>query len=202
MKTLILSLCLSLIASICFAQGSTGSSAVPSYSSSGSSLSAASYGSSGASPSMKSGGSTGASYAVTPVKVQLVAARTPIRSAIQNAKSRRENRKAAVAAVAVPVPVQTMQAAGCTCVDCQCNTQVQQAVPSAPVSIAQAKAESLAASGRLSHAGPLAGSREGVGFSTRSAQDAIANCCFAGRLQAKDVGVARGRDGWYAVQGY
>lgn len=185
MKTLILSLCLSLIASICLAQGSTGSKAVQSYGSTGSYAESA-YGSTGTAVAVKaqaaSGGSTGT-----------VARRTPIRTIRENAKARRESRRSA----SVSVQVQAVQAEvqAVDCVNCG-------EAPAAPVSVAQAKAEAMASRGRLSHAGPLAGSREGVGFSTRSAQDAIASCCFAGRLQAKDVGVARGRDGWYACQGY
>ena len=191
MRTIILSICLMLISSVCFGQGgSTGTYA------------AASYGSTGSAAVVKSGGSTGASYAVTPVKVQLAAAsggsagsvakRTPIRTAIENAKARRENRRATVSVV---VPVQATVQAGCNCVDCQCSTAQSTG------SSAQERAEAMAASGRLSHDGTYAGP-EGVGFSPRSAVDAIANCCYAGRLQARDVGVARGRDGWYAVQGY
>lgn len=195
MKTLILSLCLCLIASVVYGQGgSTGSYA------------ASSYGSSGSAAAVKSGGSTGASYAVTPVQLAdsggstgTVGRRTPLRTIRENAQARRESRRASVAVVAVPIQAVPMQSS-CTCADCQC--QAQQAVPASPVSVAQAKAKAMASRGRLSHAGQLAGSKEGIGFSTRSAQDAIANCCYAGRLQAKDVGVARGRDGWYAVQGY
>lgn len=59
MKPILLSLCLMSIASICLAQGSTGSKAVQSYGSSGSSYAVASYGSSGSSVAMKAGGSTG-----------------------------------------------------------------------------------------------------------------------------------------------
>lgn len=72
----------------------------------------------------------------------------------------------------------------------------------ATVSTAQEKAHRLAALGRLTHAGRLAGRYEGVGFSSRSADEAIRSCCYWGRRQPIDIGVARGARGWFAVVGY
>lgn len=66
--------------------------------------------------------------------------------------------------------------------------------------VAQAKAEQQAREGRCRHVGGSfgAGRYEGVGFSTRSADDAIRACCYYGRRPIVDCGVARGRNGWYA----
>lgn len=66
---------------------------------------------------------------------------------------------------------------------------------------AQGAAEIQASKGRMSHVGGNRGP-EGVGFSTRSAQDAINNCCYWGRRTPVDIGVARGRNGWYACVRY
>lgn len=71
------------------------------------------------------------------------------------------------------------------------------------VSVAQQRAEVQARSGRIYHVGNVFwGGYEGVGFSTRSADDAIRNCCYWGRRQAFDIGVARGGSGWYACVRY
>jgi hypothetical protein len=66
---------------------------------------------------------------------------------------------------------------------------------------AQASANASAASGRMAHRG---GSfrYEGVGFSTRSAQDAIHNCCFWGKRTPVEIAVSRGRNGWFACVRY
>lgn len=69
-------------------------------------------------------------------------------------------------------------------------------------SAAQNKANRMASTGRMSHAGPLAGPYEGVGFSTRSADSAIRACCYWGRRTPIAIGVARGARGWYACVGY
>lgn len=69
-------------------------------------------------------------------------------------------------------------------------------------STAQAKANRLASLGRLSHVGPLAGRYEGVGFSSRSREDAIRSCCYWGQRTPTDIGAARGPSGWFAVVGY
>lgn len=43
---------------------------------------------------------------------------------------------------------------------------------------------------------------EGVGFSTSSAQAAIKNCCYYGQRTPVEIGVSRGRNGWYACVRY
>jgi hypothetical protein len=79
--------------------------------------------------------------------------------------------------------------------------------PAAPVAtgggIAQQKAEAQARAGRCFHpGGPIAGTHEGCGFSSVSADDAIRHCCYWGQLPATDIGVARGPGGWYATVQY
>ena len=66
---------------------------------------------------------------------------------------------------------------------------------------AQGAAEIQASRGRMGHVGGNRGC-EGVGFSTVSAQDAIRQCCYWGRRTPVDIGVARGRNGWYACVRY
>lgn len=46
------------------------------------------------------------------------------------------------------------------------------------------------------------GKAEGVGYSTRSPQDALNNCCMTGQRSVRYQGVARGRNGWYACKIY
>lgn len=79
-------------------------------------------------------------------------------------------------------------------------------VATAPVRVvtaglAQSKAQRQAAMNRCCHVGGgFGGGRaEGVGFSTVSADHAISKCCFWGKREALDIGVARGRNGWYAT---
>ena len=67
---------------------------------------------------------------------------------------------------------------------------------------AQADAEAMAASGRLRHQGNNRGCREGIGYSTQSADVAIRRCCFYGRYRAREIGVARGSRGYYACIRY
>jgi hypothetical protein len=67
---------------------------------------------------------------------------------------------------------------------------------------AQADAEVMAATGRLRHQGNNGGCREGIGYSTTSADDAIRRCCFYGRYRAREIGVARGSRGYYACVRY
>ena len=66
--------------------------------------------------------------------------------------------------------------------------------------LAQSKAQQQANEGRTRHVGGSMGSGgyEGVGFSTVSADHAISKCCFWGQRTPLGIGVARGRDGWYA----
>lgn len=40
---------------------------------------------------------------------------------------------------------------------------------------------------------------EGVGFSTRSAQSALENCCYYGQKPLVEQSVVRGQNGWYAT---
>lgn len=66
---------------------------------------------------------------------------------------------------------------------------------------AQGAAEIQASRGHMCHVGGNRG-YEGVGFSTSSAQAAIRNCCYWGRKTPVDIGVCRGRNGWYACVRY
>lgn len=43
---------------------------------------------------------------------------------------------------------------------------------------------------------------EGVGFSPVSEEDAVRRCCFWGKRKVREIGVARGARGWYAVVWY
>lgn len=65
---------------------------------------------------------------------------------------------------------------------------------------AQSAAIIMARRGRLVHTG--CGCVEGIGFSTRSADAAVSNCCYWGKRRPRDIGVARGPRGWYAVVWY
>jgi hypothetical protein len=73
-----------------------------------------------------------------------------------------------------------------------------------PQAVAEAKASRAAAMRFKGHlGGGFGGGRaEGVGFSTRSAQDALNNCCFTGQRRVAGSSVVRGADGWYAVKIY
>jgi hypothetical protein len=73
-----------------------------------------------------------------------------------------------------------------------------------PQAVAEAKAQRAAAMRVKGHlGGGFGGGRaEGVGFSTRSAQDALNNCCFTGQRRVAGSSVVRGADGWYAVKIY
>ncbi|MBX3397506.1 MAG: hypothetical protein KF873_02085 [Gemmataceae bacterium] len=91
-----------------------------------------------------------------------------------------------------PVPAAPIAEAKCPC---------ETAAGTAPTTgTAQAKAELQAMNGRMAHVGTVpAGCHEGVGFSTASADAAIRNCCYWGRLPVREIGVARGRLGFYAT---
>jgi hypothetical protein len=72
---------------------------------------------------------------------------------------------------------------------------------------AQQQAEENARTGRMAHCRVLNGRREGIGFSTSSAQQAIESSCFyrdaqRGRYRIVEKGVARGPRGWFAVIRY
>lgn len=70
------------------------------------------------------------------------------------------------------------------------------------VTTAQQDAETMARTGVLRHCGRSGGRREGIGFSTVSPDHAMRNCCFWGVYRAREIGVARGRRGWYACVRY
>jgi hypothetical protein len=70
------------------------------------------------------------------------------------------------------------------------------------VTSAQQDAETMARTGILRHCGRNGGRREGIGFSTVSADDAVKRCCLYGRYRIVERGVARGPRGWYAVLRY
>jgi hypothetical protein len=67
---------------------------------------------------------------------------------------------------------------------------------------AQVEAEEMARTGFFGHRGRHGRCREGIGFSTVSADDAVRRCCFYGTLTPREIGVARGRRGFYAVIRY
>jgi len=67
---------------------------------------------------------------------------------------------------------------------------------------AQADADEMARTGVLRHCGRAGGRREGIGFSTVSPDHAMRNCCFWGKYRPREIGVARGRRGWYACIRY
>lgn len=66
---------------------------------------------------------------------------------------------------------------------------------------AQESAEASARAGKMAHRGGSY-AYEGVGYSSRSADDAIRNCCYWGRRTPVEIGVARGRNGWFACVRY
>ena len=68
-------------------------------------------------------------------------------------------------------------------------------------STAQGVANIQASRGSMGHVGGNKG-YEGVGFSSRSADDAIRNCCYWGQKTPIEIGVSRGRNGWYACVRY
>jgi len=74
---------------------------------------------------------------------------------------------------------------------------------SAPManSTAQGVAEMMARSNSCRHFGGNTG-YEGVGYSTRSADDAIRNCCYWGQRKPREIGVARGKYGHFACVRY
>lgn len=100
---------------------------------------------------------------------------------------------ATVAQAAVAVPVRVAETV-------ICGTQELRSVFCSN-GLAQWKAERQAASGRCYHVGGGfgGGCAEGVGFSSASAEDAIKRCCYWGRKPVQEIGVARGRRGWYAT---
>ena len=73
-----------------------------------------------------------------------------------------------------------------------------------PQDVAAAKAQRAASLGIKGHVGGGfgGGNAEGVGFSTRSPDDALNRCCFTGKRPVAGSSVVRGADGWYAVKIY
>jgi hypothetical protein len=98
-----------------------------------------------------------------------------------------------VVSAAVEIPVRVVE-------HVVCEVQPVRSVVCAN-GLAQWKAERQAASGRLYHVGGgfNGGCAEGVGFSTSSPDAAIRACCYWGRKPVQEIGVARGRNGWYAT---
>jgi hypothetical protein len=80
-----------------------------------------------------------------------------------------------------------------------CGVANAQAVIVVP---AQVEAEEMARTGVFGHRGRHGRCREGIGFSTVSADAAVRNCCYHGQLTPREIGVARGRRGFYAVIRY
>jgi hypothetical protein len=68
-------------------------------------------------------------------------------------------------------------------------------------SSAQGVAEIQASRCSMGHCGGNSG-YEGVGFSSNSADAAVKNCCYWGQRTPIEIGVARGRNGWYACVRY
>jgi hypothetical protein len=85
--------------------------------------------------------------------------------------------------------------------------QAEQAFTVTTIVSAQQQAEENARTGRMAHCRFLNGKREGVGYSSSSAQRAIESSCFwrdaqRGRYRIVEQGVARGPRGWFAVIRY
>lgn len=103
--------------------------------------------------------------------------------------------KVATAPAPVAPPVLNNCDCGCSMGNCNCVQSTNS------VSVAQQKSQLQASQGRMRHVGGSMGNGrfEGVGYSSRSPQDAIQNCCYYGRKEAIDIGVAQGSNGWYAT---
>ena len=87
------------------------------------------------------------------------------------------------------------------------SAQAEQVITVTTIVSAQQQADENARTGRMAHCRVLHGRREGVGFSSSSAQQAIESCCFfrdaqRGRYRIVEQGVARGPRGWFAVIRY
>lgn len=115
----------------------------------------------------------------------------------QCAKSPSDRVLSAVVSVA-ELPARVVEHVVC---DVQPVRSVVSGAACAVKSLAQSKAEKQAARGSCYHVGGGFGNGryEGVGYSSVSADDAIRRCCYWGRLSPVDIGVARGRSGWYAT---
>ena len=87
------------------------------------------------------------------------------------------------------------------------TASAEQTVTVTTIVSAQQQADENARTGRMAHCRVLHGKREGVGFSSSSARQAVESCCFwrdaqRGRYRIVEQGVARGPRGWYAVIRY
>jgi hypothetical protein len=87
------------------------------------------------------------------------------------------------------------------------TAKAEQVVTVTTIVSAQQAAEDMARTGVLRHCGLAGGRREGIGFSSSSAQRAIESSCFwrdaqRGRYRIVEQGVARGPRGWFAVIRY
>jgi hypothetical protein len=98
-----------------------------------------------------------------------------------------------VVAAAVEIPVRVVEHVVCE------SQPVRSLI--AMNGLAQWKAERQASCNRLYHVGGGfgGGNAEGVGFSTSSPEQAIRSCCYWGRRPVQEIGVARGRSGWFAT---
>lgn len=85
---------------------------------------------------------------------------------------------------------------------CGSYSLAQTTITTVTITSAQADAEEMARTGVLRHCGRNGGRREGIGFSPVSAQKAIESCCFFNQYRPREIGVARGRRGWYACIRY
>lgn len=94
---------------------------------------------------------------------------------------------------AVEVPVRVAEAV-------VCESQQLRSIVCAN-GLAQWKAERQASDGCLRHVGGGfgGGCAEGVGFSSSSPDAAIRACCYWGKRPVREIGIARGRRGWYAT---
>jgi hypothetical protein len=87
------------------------------------------------------------------------------------------------------------------------HVAAQEIVIQTTIVSAQQSAEDMARTGVLRHCGRAGGRREGIGFSTVSADHAVRSCCYyqdavRGRYRIVERGVARGPRGWFAVLRY
>ena len=87
------------------------------------------------------------------------------------------------------------------------TAQAEQVITVTTIVSAQQQADENARTGRMAHCRVLNGRREGIGFSSSSAQQAVESCCFyrdaqRGRYRIVEQGVARGPRGWFAVIRY
>ena len=85
---------------------------------------------------------------------------------------------------------------------CQIGRADNPVVTTITITTAQQDAETMARTGILRHCGRSGGRTEGIGFSVSSADGAIKSCCYWGTRKPREIGVARGSRGWFAVVRY